>query len=260
MGGSDLHEPVASLSVGGALPGAHQRVVGPRERDAVDEHQLAGVARHVEPLPQAQRAEQAGVRVADELPRQLGQLGLALSQRGQVGKALADRLRRGLGSPAGAEQAQGAAVGGVDQRGDLGQLGLDQAVAPGRGQVTGDVEDRLPGVVERRPDVEAHPGQGVVLARRPARRDRRSSGLAARSGAGPPRWRSRRSHRPASASPRSSPPSCRSAACRASGPTPRAGPRTGVAGCDAVRSLARDRPPRSARGRRARPRRPSARR
>ena len=64
VGGGDLHEAVAARPVGGPLPGAHQRVVGPRERDPVDEHQLAGVARDVEALPQAERAEQAGVRVA----------------------------------------------------------------------------------------------------------------------------------------------------------------------------------------------------
>ncbi len=100
MGGGDLHEPVAPLAVGGALPGAHQRVVGPGERDPVDQHQLAGVAGDVEPLPQAEGAEQAGVGVADELPRELGQLGVALRQGGQVGQPLADRLGRGLGGPA----------------------------------------------------------------------------------------------------------------------------------------------------------------
>ena len=74
MGGGDLHEAVVTLAVGRALPGAHQRVVRPGERDAVDDHQLAGLARDVEALPQAQRAEEAGVGVADELSRQLGQL------------------------------------------------------------------------------------------------------------------------------------------------------------------------------------------
>ena len=93
VGGGDLHEAVVTLAVGRALPGAHQRVVGPGERDAVDEHQLAGLARDVEALPQAERAEQAGVGVADELPRQLGQLCLALSEGGQVGQALADAPR-----------------------------------------------------------------------------------------------------------------------------------------------------------------------
>ena len=49
----DLHEPVAAGLVGGPLARGHQRVVGTRERDPVDQHQLAGVARHVEALPEA---------------------------------------------------------------------------------------------------------------------------------------------------------------------------------------------------------------
>jgi hypothetical protein len=100
VGGGDLHEPVAALAVGRPLPGAHQRVVGAGERDAVDQHELAGLARHVEALPEAERAEQAGVGVADELPSQLGQLRVPLGQGGQVGEALADRLGRRLGRPA----------------------------------------------------------------------------------------------------------------------------------------------------------------
>ncbi len=90
MGGGHLHEAVAALAVGGALPGGHQRVVRPREGDAVDQHELARVAGHVEPLPEAERAEQAGVRVADEEPGELGELGVPLGEGGQVGQALAD--------------------------------------------------------------------------------------------------------------------------------------------------------------------------
>ena len=55
---------------------------------------------HVEALPQAERAEQAGVGVVDELPRELGQLRVALGERGQVGQPLADRLGRRLGRAA----------------------------------------------------------------------------------------------------------------------------------------------------------------
>jgi hypothetical protein len=71
MGGRHLHEPVAAGLVGGALAGRHQRVVGPGERDPVDDHQLTGVARDVQALPQAQRAEEARVRIVDELPGEL---------------------------------------------------------------------------------------------------------------------------------------------------------------------------------------------
>ena len=67
----------------------HQRVVGAREGDPVDDHELAGVAGHVEPLPQGESAEQAGVRVAHELLGQLGKLRLPLRQRGRVGQPLA---------------------------------------------------------------------------------------------------------------------------------------------------------------------------
>jgi hypothetical protein len=72
VGGGHLHEAVAAGLVGRALPRGHQRVVGPGERDPVDDHQLARLAGHVEALPQAERPEQARVRVLDELPRQLG--------------------------------------------------------------------------------------------------------------------------------------------------------------------------------------------
>jgi len=71
MGGGDLHEAVAAGLVCGALPRRHQRIVGPRERDPVDEHQLTRLPGDVEPLPQAQRAEETGVRVVDELPGEL---------------------------------------------------------------------------------------------------------------------------------------------------------------------------------------------
>ena len=111
----DLHEAVAAGLVGGLLPGAEQRVVGTRERDPVDQHQLAGVAGDVEPLPQAEGAEQAGVRVADELRRQLRQLGVALGERGEVRQPLAHHLGGGLGRAPRREQPEGAALCGVDR-------------------------------------------------------------------------------------------------------------------------------------------------
>ena len=164
MGRGDLHEAVAAGLVGGLLPRRHQRVVGPRERDPVDQHQLAGLPRHVEPLPQRQGAEQAGVRVLDELLGQLGQLRVALGEGRQVGQPLAHDLGRGLGRAARGEQPEGAPAGGVDQLADLVELGLPEAVAAGRRQVAGDVQDRLLAVVERRPDVDPAPGQHVAGA------------------------------------------------------------------------------------------------
>ncbi len=78
---------------------------------------------HVEPLPQAEGAEQVGVGVLDELARELGQLGVALGERREVRQLLADVLGGGLRRPAAREQPEGAAVRGVDQLGDLVELG-----------------------------------------------------------------------------------------------------------------------------------------
>ena len=122
VGRGHLHEAVAAGLVGGALPRRHQRVVGARERDPVDDHQLAGVAGDVETLPQRQGAEQAGVRVTDELLGQLGQLRLALGERGEVRQPLADHLGGPLGGAARGEQPQRAALRGVDQLDDLVEL------------------------------------------------------------------------------------------------------------------------------------------
>ena len=177
MGRGDLHEAVAAGLVGRALPGRHQRVVGARERDPVDDHQLAGLTGHVEALPQRERAEQAGVRVVHELPRQLGQLGVALGERGQVRQPLAHRLGRGLGGPAGGEQAERAPVGGVHQLRDLLERGLDESVAARRREVAGDVQDRLLAVVERRAHVEPAPRQHTVGALRDVRTRRRHDAL-----------------------------------------------------------------------------------
>ena len=68
----DRHEPVAAAGGHRALPGRGERVVGPRERDPVDDDELQRVPRHVHALPQRQRAEQAGRLVLGELPDQLG--------------------------------------------------------------------------------------------------------------------------------------------------------------------------------------------
>ena len=100
-------------------------------------------------------------RSTRELARELGQLGLSLREGGQVWQPLADPDRGGLGGAARREQAEGAPLGGIDELGDLVELGLTEPVAAGRGQVLGDIEDRLLAVVERRPDVDAPPGDPV---------------------------------------------------------------------------------------------------
>ena len=59
----------------------------------------------------------------DELLGQLGQLGVALGEQWQVREPLAHRLGRGLGRARRGEQPERAAVGGVDEVGDLVELG-----------------------------------------------------------------------------------------------------------------------------------------
>ena len=70
----------------------------------------------------------------DELPGQLGQLGLALRQRGQVRQRLADVLGGRLGGPAAGEQPERAPRGRVDQLGDLVELRLVSPSRPGGGR------------------------------------------------------------------------------------------------------------------------------
>jgi hypothetical protein len=89
------------------------------------------------------------VRVVDELPGQLRQLGITLRERGQVGEPLTNSLGGGLGGPAAGEESERAPFGGVHEFDDLVDLRGAEAVAAGRRQVAGDVEDRLLAVVER---------------------------------------------------------------------------------------------------------------
>src|SRR3954454_6159566 len=163
--GGNLHEAVPAGLVGGPLARRHQRIVGARERDPVDQHELAGVTGHVEALPQAQRPEQAGVRVLREQSSELGQLCLALREDRQVRQAFARGLRGGLGGSAAGEQAQGTAVGGVDQVDDLVERLPVEPVPARRRQLPGDVQDRLAWIVERRPDVDPAPWKGRGLDR-----------------------------------------------------------------------------------------------
>ncbi len=87
--------------------------------------------------------------VLDELLGELGQLRVALGERGQVGQARPHGLGRGLCSAPGREQTERAALEGVDEVADLVELRGAEAVAAGLRQVAGDVEDRLLAVVER---------------------------------------------------------------------------------------------------------------
>ena len=96
VGGRHGHEAVAAHPGDGLRARRGERVVGARERDAVDDDELARRAGHVDALPQRQRAEQAGARVAGELPHQGADLVLALAEERRsspsVGEPLAHRL------------------------------------------------------------------------------------------------------------------------------------------------------------------------
>ena len=93
----DQGEGAASGAVAARL---EQGVVGPGEGEAVDRHQRERAARDVDPLPEAERGEEAGGLVAGELLEQpaLGQIALEQERVGQLG---CQGLRRRLAWPAG---------------------------------------------------------------------------------------------------------------------------------------------------------------
>ena len=138
----------------------HQRVVGPREGNPVDDHQPAGHRRNVDALPQGHGAEQARVRFVGKLPHQRrhGRIPLAQDAHAQPGP---HGLGGFLGRAPRGEQAQGAAAGGADQLLEFVQ-GLRGRSAAGFGQVPGDIEDALLRVVEGGADVDAGPARGAV--------------------------------------------------------------------------------------------------
>ena len=78
--------------------GLEQRLVGAGERDAVDHDQLARLPRHVDALPQRQRAEQARALVLGELLDQQARRVVALAQD-RVLELVPQRLGGGLGRP-----------------------------------------------------------------------------------------------------------------------------------------------------------------
>ena len=157
----DGHEAIAAGLLHRLLPGAHQRIVGARERDPVHHHQLAAGPRHIDALPERERAEQTGLRVGGEGLDQLAEGLLALEQDRLVEPA-AQLLGRGLGGPHGGEEAERAAAGRLHQLGELVHHVAAGAFAAGRRQMAGDIEDALLRIVEGRADVEALPLRDVL--------------------------------------------------------------------------------------------------
>ncbi len=102
----DVHEAVAASLLDQPLTRAHQRIVGPRERDAVDDHELTRVAGQIDALPQAQRPEQTGARLVGEPASELGQLRVTLTPDVDVGETLAYDFGGPLGGPTGGEEPQ----------------------------------------------------------------------------------------------------------------------------------------------------------
>ena len=143
MGGRDRHEAVAAVLLDRLLPGAHQRIVRARERNPVHHHQLAVRARHIDALPQRQRAEQAGrrrprrrsgsARRASPRPGAGSACPAArAAPRPRPGRARIDEKRPSVRPPA-------ASISSASSSSMSSRL----PSRPGLGEVPGDVEDAL---------------------------------------------------------------------------------------------------------------------
>ena len=75
-------------AAGPVAPRLEQRVVGSGEGEAVDRHQRQGAARDVDPLPEAERGEEARGLVPGELLEQpaLGEVALEQERVGELGR------------------------------------------------------------------------------------------------------------------------------------------------------------------------------
>src|SRR5699024_4360806 len=74
-----IHESITAVFGSVLGSGAHDRVIGTRERDSIDDHQLAGIAGNIDALPEAQRSEQAGMGIGDEPLGELRQRRITLA-------------------------------------------------------------------------------------------------------------------------------------------------------------------------------------
>ena len=97
VGRRDRHKPVSASTICGARSRRHERVVGPRERDSVDDHQLARLAGQIEALPERESAKQTDCGVGDKLSLEVRELAVALAEDRQVRERLAYLLGRGFG-------------------------------------------------------------------------------------------------------------------------------------------------------------------
>ena len=168
VGGRDRHEAVAAHPRDGLRARRGQRVVGPRERDAVDDDELARRAGHVDALPQRERAEQAGARVAGELPHQGADLVLALAQERDVALVSANRSRiASVASLAARIDENRPSVRPPAARTSASissSVSVARPSRPGGGQVPRHVGDALLGVGERAADVEPAPLRRALAA------------------------------------------------------------------------------------------------
>lgn len=114
----DSHEAVSATLLHSLLACAHQRIVGPGERNPVHHHELTARSWHIDALPERQRAEEAGLRVGGEILDQLAQRLLALEQNRLVLPA-PQLLGRGLRSAHGREEPERTSAGRLHQLGEF---------------------------------------------------------------------------------------------------------------------------------------------
>ena len=131
-----------------------ERVVRPRERQAIDRHEGEGPPRDVHALPEGHGREQArGLLLAERL-EQLGLGQVALCVDGKVENGTQAVARSAHGAPA-REQGERSSACGRDQLGELvGDGGLGLRAAPVR-QIGGAIEHRPVAIRKRARHVEA---------------------------------------------------------------------------------------------------------
>ena len=148
------------------------RILGARERQAVDDDAGQRLARHVDARPEGLGAQQHGVDVGPERLHERGARLLALAQDGE---AAAERPVVGaVEVPVGGEEAEGAPSGLPDRLQDVGCHarrpgrigGVGEPARHDQQRLVGEVEGRLDDELARRRDAELGLGQLEGLVRR----------------------------------------------------------------------------------------------